>query len=67
IIEGFVYVVDSKSFAILEEYKVKKEISNNTFMTPFYTNIEDIKLGLFSFGENSISSYNNYYSKLLGL
>jgi hypothetical protein len=67
IIEGFVYVVDSKSFAILEEYKVKKELSSSTHMTPFYTNIEDIKLGLFSFGENSIASYNNYYSKLLGL
>lgn len=66
VIDSRVYVVDSKTFVVLEEYKVKKETSEEN-MTPFYTNIEDIKLGILNFGASSIENYTNYYSKLIGI
>lgn len=67
VLNGMIYVLDSKTFAVLEEYKVKKDIKDSSFMTPFYTNVEDIKLGIFSFGDKNIGDYNSYYKKLLGL
>lgn len=65
-IEDHIYIVDAKTFIIIEEYKIKVETSDEN-MTPFYTNVEDIKLGIFNFGASSIENYNNYYLQLLGL
>ncbi|QOG12994.1 plasminogen-binding N-terminal domain-containing protein [Arcobacter sp. FWKO B] len=67
VVDENIYIVDSQTFTILEEYKIKIDNNTNSFMSPFYTNVEDIKLGLFSFGESSFKDYNSYYSKLLGL
>lgn len=68
-----VFVVEDKAHVI--DVISKKEIAikninydDNTTALPFFTNVEEIKTGVFDFfSEESIGDYNKYYKKLLGI
>jgi hypothetical protein len=60
------YIVDSTSFKVIHERDIT--IEDKTKALPFFTNVQDIKKGLFSwFSQNSIKNYNNYYENLIGI
>ena len=71
VIENKVYVLDTKTFAILASYSVnyEKGIPN----MPFYTRIEGIEETIFSwsyfdfFSSKKNANYNEYYKKILGI
>ncbi len=66
VIDTKVYIVDAKSFVILDEHNIVNDDTKQE--TPFYTKVDEIKNGVFSWfeGEN-ISNYNNYYSRLIAV
>jgi hypothetical protein len=71
VIENTVYVIDTKTFTILESYLINYE--NKDVIKPFYTRIENIEETIFSWsyfdffsGKKNIS-YNDYYKKILGV
>lgn len=71
VIENKVYVIDTKTFTILESYLINYE--NKDVIKPFYTRIENIEETIFSWsyfdffsGKKNIS-YNDYYKKILGV
>ncbi|RLA75157.1 MAG: hypothetical protein DRG11_02295 [Epsilonproteobacteria bacterium] len=60
------YKIDVNSFKILQKYQLKTEKSNT--ILPFYSLVEDIKKGLFSwFSDNDIGDYDKYYTRLIGV
>ena len=71
VIENKVYIIDTKTFAILESYAISYENTQN--MMPFYTRVEEIEdtifnLSFFDFFSGSKNlSYNDYYKKVLGV
>ena len=71
VIENKVYIIDTKTFAILESYAISYE--NTQTMMPFYTRVEEIEdtifnLSFFDFFSGSKNlSYNDYYKKVLGV
>jgi len=71
VIENKVFVIDTKTFTILDSYLINYE--NKEVIKPFYTRIEDIEETIFSWsyfdfftGKKSVS-YNDYYKKILGV
>jgi hypothetical protein len=66
VVDKMIYVVDMVSFQIVD---AKPLIYNdNTFASPFYANIDNIKTAAFNFfGAKEILNYDMYYKKLLGL
>ena len=71
VIENKVFIIDSKTFAILESYAINYE--NTTATMPFYTRVEEIEESIFNLsyfdffsGKKSLS-YNDYYKKILGV
>ncbi len=66
VIDKKVYIVDSKSFVILEEHNIVND--DATQEQPFYTKVDEIKNGAFAWFENTnIGNYNNYYSNLINV
>ena len=71
VIENRVYVIDTKTFAILANYGVSYEKNGSTM--PFYTRIENIEETIFSwsyfdfFSGKGSMSYNDYYKRILGI
>ncbi|MEA3353833.1 MAG: plasminogen-binding N-terminal domain-containing protein [Campylobacterota bacterium] len=65
VIVDHLYIVDTNTFKVIEIQKLKVE--DKTAKIPFYTKIEKIEESIVSFGDNKMSNYNKYYSKLLGL
>ena len=71
VIENKVYIIDTKTFAILESYAISYENTQN--MMPFYTRVEEIEDSIFNlsffdfFSGNKNLSYNDYYKKILGV
>ncbi len=81
VVNNNIYVLDTKTFKILTNYKIK--YNENNFQRPFYTRVEKIEDGLFDFtlvekDENSLLgfdlftskkdlNYENYYKNILGL
>ena len=62
------YVLDTKTFKILTKYRVNYDASKSEM--PFYTRVEDIESSTFDielFSEKEKLSYDEYYTKLLGL
>ena len=71
VIENKVFILDTKTFAILDSYLINYE--NKESIKPFYTRIEDIEETIFSWsyfdflsGKKDVS-YNDYYKKILGV
>jgi hypothetical protein len=71
VIENRVYVIDTKTFAILASYGISYE--NNNVIMPFYTRVEGIEETIFSwsyfdfFSSKKSVSYNDYYKRILGI
>lgn len=81
IVNKKIYVLDTKTFKILTNYKIEYNEENS--QKPFYTRVEKIEDGIFDFSlyskdEDSLlgfdlftskkdSSYENYYKRILGL
>jgi hypothetical protein len=72
VIENKVFILDSKTFAILESYAINYENSAEIKM-PFYTRVEDIEDSIFHFsffdfysGKKNLT-YNDYYKMILGI
>lgn len=71
VVENKVYIIDTKTFAILESYAISYENTQN--MMPFYTRVEEIEDSIFNlsffdfFSGNKNLSYNDYYKKILGV
>lgn len=71
VIENKVFVIDTKTFTILDSYLINYE--NKDVIKPFYTRIENIEETIFSWsyfdffsGKKSVT-YNDYYKKILGV
>lgn len=71
VVENKVYIIDTKTFALLESYAISYENTQN--MMPFYTRVEEIEDSIFNlsffdfFSGNKNLSYNDYYKKILGV
>jgi len=68
VVKQNVYVVDTKTFKVLTNYKLEYE--KNNLQLPFYTRVEDIKtspLTFSLFSNDSNLTYDEYYSNILGL
>lgn len=72
VIENKVFIIDTKTFTILESYGVNYQ-NNIEVKMPFYTRVEDIEDSIFHFsffdffsGKKSLS-YNDYYKRILGI
>jgi len=71
VIENKVFIIDAKTFAILESYAINYE--NKESIMPFYTRVEEIEESIFNlsyfdfFSGNKSSSYNDYYKRILGI
>lgn len=67
-IENKIYIVDSKTFTILDTYSLNYD--NKESMMPFYTRVEEIESSILTFSlfsGNDNLSYDDYYKKILGL
>ena len=68
VLDGKIYVVDTKTFTILDSYKFVFDQKEQ--QTPFYTRVEDIESPFyqvaFIFGNEKLA-YNDYYKQILGL
>lgn len=68
VLDGKIFVVDSKTFTILDSYKFVFDQKEQQI--PFYTRVEDIESPFyqiaFIFGDEKLA-YNDYYKKVLGL
>ena len=71
VLENKVFIIDTKTFTILESYAISYENTQN--MMPFYTRIEEIEDSIFNlsffdfFSETKNLSYNDYYKRILGI
>lgn len=71
VVENKVFVIDTKTFTILESYLINYE--NKESIKPFYTRIENIEETIFSwsyfdfFSGKKNTTYNDYYKKILGV
>ena len=71
VLENKVFIIDTKTFTILESYAISYENTKN--MMPFYTRIEEIEDSIFNlsffdfFSETKNLSYNDYYKRILGI
>lgn len=71
VIENKVFIIDTKTFAILDSYAINYE--NAEAIMPFYTRVEEIEESIFNlsyfdfFSGNKNLSYNDYYKKILGV
>ena len=66
VIDETLYTVDALSFIVVNKEPISYK--NKATISPFYTNVEDIKTSTFSFfEEESIGEYHAYYKKLLGI
>jgi hypothetical protein len=71
VIENKVFILDTKTFAILDSYAINYE--NAEAIMPFYTRVEEIEESIFNlsyfdfFSGNKNLSYNDYYKKILGV
>lgn len=71
VLDNKVYVVDTKTFTILESYAFAYESSEKQM--PFYTRVEEIEESIFNlsffdfFTGNKKLSYDEYYKRILGL
>ena len=71
VIENKVFIIDAKTFAILESYAINYE--NKESAMPFYTRVEEIEESIFNlsyfdfFSGKKNLTYNEYYKKVLGI
>lgn len=71
VLDNKVYVLDTKTFTILESYAFTYESAEKQM--PFYTRVEDIEESIFNssffdfFSEDKKSNYDEYYKRILGL
>lgn len=68
VLDNKIYIVDTKTFKVLESYSFALEIKNKQM--PFYTRVEEIEESLFSFSYFSwkkSATYDQYYKRILGL
>ncbi|MCB9096205.1 plasminogen-binding N-terminal domain-containing protein [Arcobacter aquimarinus] len=71
VLDNKVYVLDTKTFTILESYAFAYESAEKQM--PFYTRVEDIEESIFNssffdfFSEDKKSNYDEYYKRILGL
>jgi hypothetical protein len=67
-LDNKVYIVDTKTFAILESYSFTYE--NSEIKMPFYTRVEEIEESILDFSffsDKKELSYDEYYKRILGL
>ena len=67
-LDNKVYIVDTKTFAILESYTFTYE--NSEIKMPFYTRVEEIEESILDFSffsDKKELSYDEYYKRILGL
>lgn len=68
ILDNKVYIVDTKTFTILDSYSINYENSESTM--PFYTRVENIESSILDFSffsDKEKLSYDDYYKRILGL
>jgi hypothetical protein len=68
VLDNKIYIVDTKTFTILESYSISYE--KNEITMPFYTRVEEIEGSLFDFSffsDKKELSYDDYYKRILGL
>jgi hypothetical protein len=71
VIENKVFIIDTKTFTILQSYTVNYENVQATM--PFYTRIEEIEESIFNlsyfdfFSGDKNLNYNDYYKRILGI
>jgi hypothetical protein len=68
VLDNKVYVLDTKTFTILDSYSIAYENSDSAM--PFYTRVEEIESSLLDFSffsDREELSYNEYYRRILGL
>ncbi|WP_198305462.1 plasminogen-binding N-terminal domain-containing protein [Arcobacter vandammei] len=68
VLDGKIYVVDAKTFTILDSYKFTFDQKEQQI--PFYTRVEDIESPFYQISfiwGNENLSYNDYYKNILGL
>lgn len=68
VLDNKVYVLDTKTFTILDSYSIAYE--NSTSTMPFYTRVEEIEgsiLDFSFFSDREKLSYDEYYRRILGL
>jgi len=65
-LENQLYIVDAVSFKVLEQRKIK--IEDKKMQVPFFSNVQDITKGVFSwFSPSKIDNYDKYYKNLIGI
>jgi hypothetical protein len=67
-LDNKVYIVDTKTFTILESYSFTYE--NSEIKMPFYTRVEEIEESILDFSffsDKKELSYDEYYKRILGL
>ncbi|MDY0051281.1 MAG: plasminogen-binding N-terminal domain-containing protein [Aliarcobacter sp.] len=68
VLDNKVYIVDTKTFTILDSYSIAYENSEATM--PFYTRVEEIESSILDFSffsDKEELTYNEYYKRILGL
>uniref|UniRef100_UPI0040480D1A plasminogen-binding N-terminal domain-containing protein n=1 Tax=Aliarcobacter sp. TaxID=2321116 RepID=UPI0040480D1A len=68
VLDGAIYIVDTKTFNILESYNVS--YAKNDVIMPFYTRVENIESSLLDFSffsDKKDLNYDEYYKRILGL
>ncbi len=63
VIKKKLYILDSISFKVI--YTVNLDINSQNTNIPFFTKIDAIEKGFWTFGNNEMSDYNNYYLSLI--
>ncbi len=61
----YLYIVDTISFKVIDKQLIN--IKDKSKHTPFFTNVQNIKSGLFSFGKDKIDNFDKYYLNMLGI
>jgi len=61
--ENKLFILDSITFKIIDSLNIN--YNDNSTMVPFLTKIENIELGIWDFGDDTIEDYNKYYLKLV--
>lgn len=65
-INNKVYLVDTLSFKIIKTHSIA--LQDKSFITPFLTNVKEIRTSSFDFTSlDKIENYNKYYKQLLGI
>lgn len=62
-VNNTLYIIDTTSFKVIYQHKLP--VKDKKAQVPFYSKIEEIKKGMFDFGDDKIGNYNDYYTSLI--